>query len=127
MNESHLNKNFIAKSPRKQNDKIERNYISNNTLYNTPSRRMSAINSHFDLSRFNNGKNTNNFNINTNKDGLTINSNYKSSVINKKLCEKINNLLHKKNLTKNEKELILNFLKKTRIVIVFLNIKYIIL
>ena len=116
-NESHLNKNVIAKSSKKQNDKIKSNYIFNKSIYNTQTRRMSAINSHLGLSQFNNPENSNmnNFNINTNKEGLTINSNYKSPAIHKKLCEKINNLLHKKNLTKNEKELILNFFNKINI------------
>ena len=114
--ESHLNKNIIEKSPRKKNDRIKKNYVSNKTLYNSQSRRMSAINSHLGLSEFNKGKNTNinNFNVNTNKEGLTINSNYKSPVINKKLCQKIDNLLHKKNLTKKEKEIILNFFNKNK-------------
>lgn len=44
----------------------------------------------------------------------TINSNYKASLINKKTCEKIDNLIHKKELTKNEKEIILNYFTNTK-------------
>ena len=105
--ESHLNKNIISRSPRKLNDKIKRNFISNKTLYKTPSKRMSSINS---LSLFNKIKNKDK----TNKDGLTINSYYNSPKTNHKLCQKIDNLLHKKDLTKNDKETLLNFFDKSK-------------
>ena len=89
--ESHLNKNIIK-------NKIKKNYISNKTFFNTPKNR-----------------NRNN-SINTNKDRLTINSYYNTPKNNykHKLCEKIDSLLHKEQLTKNEKEIILNFFDKSR-------------
>ena len=106
-NETHFNKNIISGSPRILNDKIKRNYKSNKTLNNAQSKRMDSINS---LSLFNKMKNKDK----TNKDGLTINSNYNTPRNNHKLCEKIDNLLHKKDLTKKDKETILNFLDKNK-------------
>ena len=94
-----LNKNIVPKSHLNLNDKNQRNYISAKTLYNTQSRRKSAINSELGLSHFSKRKNNDNNNTKNNKDGLTINSNYKAGLINKKLCEKIDNLLHKKKLS----------------------------
>ena len=107
--DTHLNKNIISGSgsPKLSNKKLKRNYISNKTLYNAQSKRMSSMNS---LSLFSKMKNKDN----TNKDGLTINSNYNTPKNNHKLCEKIDYLLHKKELTKNEKETILNFLDKSK-------------
>ena len=49
-----------------------------------------------------------NLNITGNRDGFTINSNYKSP-INRTIFEKIDNLLHKDKLTKNEKEIVFNY------------------
>ena len=103
--ESHLNKNIISGSNRKLNDKIKRNYISNKTLFKESCKRMSSINS---LSLFNKMKNKDN----TNKDGLTMNSNFNTPKSNHKLLEKIDNILHKKELTKNDKETVLNFLDR---------------
>ena len=102
-NESHLNKKLI-------NNKIKKNYISNKTLYNSQNKRISAINSHSGFSQFNLEKNMDNLNITGNRDGFTINSNYKSP-INRTICEKIDNLLHKDKLTKNEKEIVFNYFK----------------
>lgn len=114
-NESHLNKKNITKSPRKINNKnSKRNYISTKTLFNPENRRMSATNSDLFTSQFNKRKETENIKLNMNKDGMTINSNYKASLINKKMCEKIDNLIHKKELTKNEKEIILNYFTNTK-------------
>ena len=107
--EPHLNKNIVPKSHLNLNDKNKRNYISAKTLYNTQSRRKSAINSELGLSHFSKRKNNDNNNTKNNKDGLTINSNYKAGLINKKLCEKIDNLLHKKKLSGDEKEIVLNY------------------
>ena len=106
-NESHLKKNIISRSPKKLNDNIKRNYISNKTLYKAPSKRMSSINS---LSLFSKIKNKDK----ANKDGLTINSYYNTPKNNHKLCQKINNLLYKKDLTKNDKETLLNFFDKSK-------------
>ena len=105
-NESHLNKKMI-------NNKIKKNYISNKTLFSSQNKRISTINSYLDLSQFNIEKNVDNLNITSNKDGFTINSNYKSP-INRKICEKIDNLLHKEKLTKNEKEIVFNYFKISR-------------
>ena len=109
LKEPHLDKNIIPKSHLKINDKNKRNYISTKTLFNSQNRRKSAINSELGLSNFSKKKNNDNNNIKNNKDGLTINSNYKAALINKKLCKKIDNLLHKKKLSKNEKEIVLNY------------------
>ena len=73
---------------------------------------MSAINYHLGLSKFNTKANIDN--INDNKDELTLNSNYKSPHINHKLCEKIDNLLHKENLTNNEKDIVLKYFNKCK-------------
>ena len=112
--ESHLNKKTLVNSPKKKNNKIEKNYISNKTLYNSQYRRRSAINSYSGLSQFTKERNIEKFNLDTSKDGLTINSNYKSSLFNKKFLERIDNLLHKKNLTNKEKEIILNYFNKRK-------------
>ena len=112
--ESHLNKKTLVNSPKKQNNKIKSNYISNKTLYNSQDRRRSAINSYSGLSQFTKEKNIEKCIIDTSKDGLTINSNYKSSLFNKKLLGRIDNLLHKKKLTKKEKEIILNYFNKSK-------------
>ena len=64
---------------------------------------MSATNSDLFTSQFNKRKETENIKLNMNKDGMTINSNYKASLINKKMCEKIDNLIQKKRLNKKRK------------------------
>ena len=81
--------------------KIINNYISAKTFFNSPKRKMSAINSDFAL-------------LNFNKEGLTINSNYKAPFINKRLFLKVDSLLHKDKLTKNESEFVLNYIEKRR-------------
>ena len=53
---------------------------------------------------FNKRKNTENQNII--KDGLTVNTNYKTNLKNKKLCHKLDNILHKKNYPKMKKNLL---------------------
>ena len=112
-NESHFDKNYIIRSPRKMNNNSKSNfYISTKSLFNNTPRRMSAINSDFVLSNMNQRKNTDNINLNMNKDGLTINSNYKAPGLNRKLFEKVDNLLHKKKLTKDETEFVLNYYEK---------------
>ena len=75
---------------------------------------MSAINSDFALSNGNQRKFTDNINLNFNKEGLTINSNYKAPFINKRLFLKVDSLLHKDKLTKNESEFVLNYIEKRR-------------
>jgi len=112
-NESHFDKNYIIKSPRKLNNNSKSNfYISTKTFFNNTPRRMSAINSDFVLSNLNQRKNTDNINLNINKDGLTINSNYKAPGLNRKLFAKVDILLHKKKLTKDESEFVLNYYEK---------------
>ena len=98
--ECHMNKNILVNSSKKQNNEIKRNYISNKILYNSQDRRRSAINSYSGLSQFTKEKNIDKLKMDTSKDGLTINSYYKSSLVNKKLLKRIDNLLHKKNLSK---------------------------
>lgn len=113
INESHLSKNNIIKSPRKKDNNSKSNYISTKTiLNNTSQRKMSAMNSDLFSLNFNKRKYTDNQNII--KDGLTINSNYKAPFINKKLCQQLDDILHKKKLSKNEKEFIINYLEKSR-------------
>ena len=94
--------------------KIINNYISAKTFFNSPKRKMSAINSDFALSNGNQRKFTDNINLNFNKEGLTINSNYKAPFINKRLFLKVDSLLHKDKLTKNESEFVLNYIEKRR-------------
>lgn len=114
--ESHFEKNYIIRSPRRMNNhsKIINNYISAKTFFNSPKRKMSAINSDFALSNGNQRKFTDNINLNFNKEGLTINSNYKAPFINKRLFLKVDSLLHKDKLTKNESEFVLNYIEKRR-------------
>ena len=114
--ESHFEKNYIIRSPRRINNhsKIINNYISAKTFFNSPKRKMSAINSDFALSNGNQRKFTDNINLNFNKEGLTINSNYKAPFINKRLFLKVDSLLHKDKLTKNESEFVLNYIEKRR-------------
>jgi len=111
-NEAHLNKNIVSGTPRILNGKIQRNKISNKTLFKAPSKRMGSINS---LSLFNKMKNKDK----PNKDGLTINSYYNIPKNDRKLFEKIDNLIHKKekDLTKNDKEVLLNFFDKSKDII----------
>ena len=73
-----------------------------------------TINSDFALSNGNQRKFTDNINLNFNKEGLTINSNYKAPFINKRLFLKVDSLLHKDKLTKNESEFVLNYIEKRR-------------
>ena len=114
-NESHLNKNYIVKSPGKIYNSKFNNNISAKTLFNnTPRRKMSDSNSDFISPKMNYRKNTDNVNLNINKDGLTINLNYKVQGLNRKLFEKIDELLKKKNLTKEEIELVLNYYEKSK-------------
>ena len=114
INESHLSKNNIIKSPRKKDiNNSKSNYISTKTiLNNTSQRKMSAMNSDLFSINFNKRKNTENQNMI--KDGLTVNTNYKTNVKNKKLCQKLDNILHKKKLSENEKEFIINYLEKKK-------------
>ena len=113
--ESHFEKNYIIRSPRKinNNSKIN-NYISAKTFFNSPKRRMSVMNSDFDFSNPNQRKFTENINLNFNKEGLTINSNYKPPFVNKKLFNKVDTLLHKDKLNKKESEFVLNYIEKRR-------------
>ena len=114
INESHLSKNNIIKSPRKKDiNNSKSNYISTKTiLNNTSQRKMSAMNSDLFSINFNKRKNTENQNMI--KDGLTVNTNYKTNVKNKKFCQKLDNILHKKKLSENEKEFIINYLEKKK-------------
>jgi hypothetical protein len=68
--ESHFEKNYIIRSPRKinNNSKIN-NYISAKTFFNSPKRRMSVMNSDFAFSIPNQRKFTENINLNFNKEG----------------------------------------------------------
>ena len=113
--ESHFEKNYIIRSPRKinNNSKIN-NYISAKTFFNSPKRRMSVMNSDFAFSNPNQRKFTENINLNFNKEGLTINSNYKPPFVNKKLFNKVDTLLHKDKLNKKESEFVLNYIEKRR-------------
>ena len=113
--ESHFEKNYIIRSPRKinNNSKIN-NYISAKTFFNSPKRRMSIMNSDFAFSNPNQRKFTENINLNFNKEGLTINSNYKPPFVNKKLFNKVDTLLHKDKLNKKESEFVLNYIEKRR-------------
>lgn len=112
--ECHMNKNILVNSSKKENHEIKRNYISNINLYNSQDRRRSAINSYSGLSQFTKEKNIDKLKMDTSKDGLTINSYYKSSLVNKKLLKRIDNLLHKKNLSKKERGIILNYFNKNK-------------
>ena len=114
--ESHFEKNYIIRSPRKinNNSKINNYIYSAKTFFNSPKHRMSVINNDFALSNFNKRKFTENTNLNFNKEGLTINSNLKASFIKKKLFNKVDSLLHKDKLTKNESEFVLNYIEEKR-------------
>ena len=113
--ESHFEKNYIIRTPRKinNNSKIN-NYILAKTFFNSPKTRMSVMNSDFDFSNPNQRKFTENINLNFNKEGLTINSNYKPPFVNKKLFNKVDTLLHKDKLNKKESEFVLNYIEKRR-------------
>ena len=64
---------------------------------------MSAMNSDLFSLNFNKRKYTDNQNII--KDGLTINSNYKAPFINKKLCQQLDDILHKKKIIQKRKRI----------------------
>ena len=117
-NESHLNKNCIIRSPRKTNNNSKNNNkISVQTLFNnTPRRKISSINNDCIEQNLKNRKNTDNINLNANKDGLTFNSNYKVSGLNRKLLNKIDELMQKKKITKDEAEFALNYYENYKII-----------
>ena len=112
-NESHFDKNYIIRSPRKMNNNFKSNfYIPTKTIFNNSPRRKSAINKDCVLSNLNQRKNTNNINLNLNKDGFMVNSNYKARGLDRDIFAKVDYLLHKKKLTKGETEFVLNYYEK---------------
>ena len=116
-NESHLNNN-ILKTPQKNVNNLKNKFIPNRNIDKMKCRRKSAINNELFLSQFNNNIN-NNMNNNIGIEKKTINSykNYEPSFLRKITDEEIDivSLFNKKNLTKNEDEILqyyLNIIKR---------------
>ena len=116
-NESHLNNN-ILKTPQKNVNNLKNKFIPNRNIDKMKCRRKSAINNELFLSQFNNNIN-NKMNNNIGIEKKTINSykNYDPSVLRKITDEEIDivSLFNKKNLTKNEDEILqyyLNIIKR---------------
>ncbi len=116
-NESHLNNN-ILKTPQKNVNNLKNKFIPNRNIDKMKCRRKSAINNELILSQFNNNIN-NKMNNNIGIEKKTINSykNYEPSFLRKITDEEIDivSLFNKKNLTKNEDEILqyyLNIIKR---------------
>ena len=116
-NESHLNNN-ILKTPQKNVNNLKNKFIPNRNIDKMKCRRKSAINNELFLSQFNNNIN-NKMNNNIGIEKKTINSykNYEPSFLRKITDEEIDivSLFNKKNLTKNEDEILqyyLNIIKR---------------
>ena len=107
-NESHLNKENIIKSAKKNiNDSFLKFVESNKTFHNTAGkRRNSAFNGNFMKSNFHN--------INLGLDKEQLNRKVPYSIINKKKSAEIGTLLHKKNLDNKEKEIVKKYFTKSK-------------
>jgi hypothetical protein len=107
-NESHLNKENIIKSAKKNiNDSFLKFVESNKTFHNTAGkRRNSAFNGNFMKSNFHN--------INLGLDKEQLNRKVPYSIINKKKSAEIGSLLHKKNLDNKEKEIVKKYFTKSK-------------
>jgi hypothetical protein len=107
-NESHLNKENIIKSAKKNiNDSFLKFVESNKTFHNTAGkRRNSAFNGNFMKSNFHN--------INLGLDKEQLNRKVPYSIINKKKSAEIGTLLHKKNLDNKEKEIVKKYFTRSK-------------
>ena len=105
-NEHHLNKNsLIKKKPNYLNSSFTNHLDSNHKLIKISKRRNSAINKDF-------------FGLNFDKniimEKLNMNRNVSSTNIHKLKSEEINDLLHKKHLNMEEKEIVKTYFKKDK-------------
>ena len=105
-NEHHLNKNSLIKKKSKYlNSSFTNHQDSNKKTINIFKRRNSAANK--DLFRLN-------FDKNIIMEKLNMNRNISSTNVHKLENDEINNLLHKKNLNTEEKEIVKTYFKKGR-------------
>lgn len=106
-NESHLNKENILKSAKKNiNESFLKFLESNKNLRDSAKRRNSALNSNFFKSNIHN--------INFGLDKEFINHKTPASIIDKKKSEEIGNLLHKRHLDDKQKEYVKNYFHKSK-------------
>jgi hypothetical protein len=105
-NENHLNKNsLIKKKSNYLNSSFTNHLDSNKRFINNSKRRNSAVNK--DLMGLN-------FDKNIIMEKLNMNRNISSTNVHKLKNSEINNLLHKKNLNTEEKEIVKTYFKKGR-------------
>jgi hypothetical protein len=103
-NENHLNKNsLIKKKSNYLNSSFTNHLDSNKRFINNSKRRNSAVNKDFMGL---------NFDKNIIMEKLNMNRNISSTNVHKLKNSEINNLLHKKNLNTEEKELVKTYFKK---------------
>lgn len=106
-NESHLNKENILKSAKKNiNESFLKFLETNKNLGESAKRRNSALNSNFFKSK------VHNLNFGLDKD--LINNKTPGSIIDKKKNEEMGNLLHKRNLDDKQKKYINNYFHKSK-------------
>jgi hypothetical protein len=105
-NENHLNKNsLIKKKSNYLNSSFTNHLDSNKRFINNSKRRNSAVNKDFMGL---------NFDKNIIMEKLNMNRNISSTNVHKLKNSEINNLLHKKNLNTEEKEIVKTYFKKGR-------------